>query len=47
MKYKNSPYYKGALLWDKLSISARNSISMLDFEKHLKSTYQAFDNCIE
>ena len=29
VKYKNSPYYKGALLWDNLPVIVRNSIKIL------------------
>ena len=46
VKYKNSPYYKGALLWDELSIVARNSMSLLEFKRHLKTTYRNVDNRI-
>ena len=27
-KYKNSPYYKGALLWDNLPASAKQSLNL-------------------
>ena len=46
IKYKNSPYYKGALLWDGLSVTARNSVNLLEFKKHLKTVYRTYDNRI-
>ena len=46
MKYKNCPYYKGAVLWDGLPAPARNSVSLLEFKKHLKMIYRVFDNRI-
>ena len=45
-KYKNSPYYKGALLWDKLPVVVKNSTHLLEFKKHLKTVYRNFDNQI-
>ena len=44
IKYKNSPYYKGALLWDSLPVIARNSVNLLEFKKQLKVVYRAYDN---
>ena len=46
IKYKNSPYYKGALLWDSLPIETRNSICLSDFKRLLNTTYKTFDNRI-
>ena len=46
IKYKNSPYYKGALLWDSLPIETCNSICLLDFKRRLNTTYKTFDNRI-
>ena len=46
MKYKNSPYYKGAVLWDTTPASVRNSLSLLDFKKQLKTIYRHFNNQI-
>ena len=43
---KNCPYYKGAILWDGLSVVVRNSNSLLEFKKHLITVYRAFDNHI-
>ena len=36
VKYKNSPYHKGALLWDNLPIVVRNSTSLLEFNRQLE-----------
>ena len=46
VKYKNSLYYKGALLRDNLPNVTRNSVSLLDFKKNLKTSYRDFDNRI-
>ena len=37
IKYKNSPYYKGAILWDDLLVIVRNSTNLLEFKKSLKT----------
>ena len=44
IKYKNSPYYKGALLWDSLSVEARNSTTLKTFKAHLKNVYRLYDS---
>ena len=44
IKYKNSPYYKGALLWDDLTVLARNSANLLEFKKHVSHEYRSFNN---
>ena len=46
IKYKNSPYYKGALLWDALPVKAKNSKTLLGFKKHVKSMYMTYDDII-
>ena len=35
VKYENSPYYKGSLLWDSLSVETRRIISLNDFKKSI------------
>ena len=40
VKYKNSPYYKGSLLWDTLPASARLSLNIMDFKKSLKIVFR-------
>ena len=43
-KYKNSPYYKGSVLWDGLPIGVRQSICLNDFKKALCQVYCQYDN---
>ena len=43
-KYKNSPYYKGALLWDELPISAKQCLNVKEFKKVLKRVYVRYDD---
>ena len=44
IKYKNSPYYKGALLWDSLPAVARNSGNLKEFKGHLRTAYRHYDS---
>ena len=46
IKYKNSPYYKGALLWDALPNIVKNSVNLLEFKKHLNGLYRVYDDSI-
>ena len=41
-KYRNSPFYKGALLWDNLSVNAKQCLSMLQFKKSLMQVFQQY-----
>ena len=43
-KYKNSPYYKGAFLWDSLPISVRQSVSLSEFKGGLKRVYHEYND---
>ena len=43
VKYKNSPYFKGSLLWDTLPIETCNSNNILDFKKTLATIYRDYD----
>ena len=43
VKYKNSPYYKGSLLWDTLPIGVRTSENIQDFKKGLSRIYHRYD----
>ena len=43
-KYKNSPYYKGAILWDGLPVHVRNCTSLLEFKKYLKVIYRKYNS---
>ena len=38
-KYKNSPYYKAAKLWDTLPRHIRDSLTMSELKKTLKSVF--------
>ena len=42
IKYKNSPYYKGSILWDSLPVITRNSMSLLVFKNLLKNSYNLY-----
>ena len=44
IKYKNSPYYKGAILWDGLPNLVKNSQTLLDFKKNLNVVYRKYDD---
>ena len=46
VRYKNSPYYKGALLWDNLPIHVRTCETLLDFKKRLNSIFKTYDSKI-
>ena len=43
-KYTISPYYKGALLWDELPISAKQCLNVKKFKKVLKRVYVRYDD---
>ena len=47
VKYKNSPYYKGSILWDELPVETRQCNSMLDFKKSLRRIYRRYDDSID
>ena len=42
LKYKNSPYYKGANLWSLLPIDIARSQSIFEFKKNLKNRYTMY-----
>ena len=44
VKYRNSPYYKGSLLWDSLPPGIKENITLLDFKKSLRIVYQTYNN---
>ena len=46
VKYRNSPYYKGSLLWDTLPINARDSATMLEFKKYLRVVYKEYNDAM-
>ena len=41
-KYKNSPYYKAAKLWDILPRTIRNSSTLGELKQHLKVFYPRY-----
>ena len=47
VKYKNSPYYKGTILWDELPVHTRQCNTLLDFKKSLNRLYRKFDDSID
>ena len=42
VKYKNSPYYKGAELWDSLPQYVTDSVSMTEFKRNLLLVYNHY-----
>ena len=44
MKYKNSPFYKGADLWKLLRMDIVESDSLFQFKQHLKCQYRTYMN---
>ena len=42
LKYKNSPFYKGANLWSLLPIDIARSQSIYEFKKSLKNRYTTY-----
>ena len=41
-KYKNSPYYKGAKLWDTMPRQVKDSTTLFELKQHLKILYPYF-----
>ena len=46
VKYRNSPFYKGALLWDTLPLHMKQCMSLLEFKKPLKDIYTRYNDRI-
>ena len=44
VKYKNSSYYKGSLLWDTLPVDTRRCMNILDLKKSIKQIYSKYDD---
>ena len=44
VKYRNSPYYKGSLLWDTLSDMTKRCLNILDFKKSLNQIYSKYED---
>ena len=38
-KYRNSPFYKGALLWDMLPLNVKRCVTIIQFKNSLKNVY--------
>ena len=49
MKYKNSPYYKGSLLWDALPNEVKRSANIKDYKLkiHLNRLYKIYKENID
>ena len=47
IKYKNSPYYKGALLWDGLPLEAKNCTDIIEFKKCMSKLYREYIHSIK
>ena len=43
-KYKNSPFYKGAILWDQLPVNARQCLLHTEFKKLLTHVYREYND---
>ena len=44
IKYKNSSYYKGSLLWDTLPVMTRNCLNVKDYLNSLKRIYSKYND---
>ena len=44
IKYKNSSYFKGSLLWDMLPVMTRNCLNVSDYLNSLKRTYSKYND---
>ena len=44
IKYKNSPYYKGAIMWDGLPNVLKTSVTLLEFKKNLNGIFKKYDD---
>ena len=41
VKYKNSPYYRGSLLWDDRAVETKCCLNIIDYNNSLKE-YQIY-----
>ena len=46
VKYKNSPYYKGSLLWDNLPVLVKRSLNIIDFKNFIKHIYSKYSDIV-
>ena len=44
IKYKNSSYFKGSLLWDTLPVMTRNCLNVSDYLNSLKRIYSKYND---
>ena len=44
VKYKNSPFFKGTLLWDTLLRQMKQCMSLIEFKKSLSGVYLRYDD---
>ena len=44
LKYKNSLFYKGALLWDTLTVNVKQCLTLIEFKKALNNLYRHYDD---
>ena len=48
MKYKNSPNYKGSLLWDTLPATTRCYLNITDYKDSLKVIFSKYNSkCLD
>ena len=46
VKYKNSPYYKGSLLWDSLPVMTRRGLNIKEYKKSINRIYHRYNDNI-
>ena len=46
VKYKNSSYFKGSLLWDTLPVQTRSCLNITDFRNSLRRLYPKYNSII-
>ena len=44
VKYRNSPFYKGAILWDNLPVYIKQCTTILQFKNSLKTVYNQYND---
>ena len=44
MKYKNSPYYTGSLLWDNLPVDTKRCMNIIDLKKSINQIYSKYND---
>ena len=47
VKYRNSPYYKGSLLWDALPNEVKRSVNMKEYNNQLNKLYKIYKENME